>query len=278
MSNNTNAPTEWVTVPRVATEAMLDASDPGCHQGRAYLNTVKSRARQMRAHEWSRMIETAPPAPEAAPSHDAYVLQLLIAGGHVTSHQVEQARGIAARVCPATEAGARRPLTDEQMEQIASAVRPIAETGEPSWEHAVGRAVESAHGIGGPAQVEQPERKGVEWRPIETAPRDGSPIVGWCVHAADIYYEEAGNRLTDYGARVEGLSHVEDGAHVIAWEDAREESDGWEHPSYTIPGGWVLTNGDGETMANPTHWHPLPAPPTQAQPAPPAGINTTEGE
>jgi hypothetical protein len=93
------------------------------------------------------------------------------------------------------------------------------------------------------------------WQPIETAPKDGTPVLGLCVHSADPYYD--GDRLTDYGARCEGLSNVEDGPHVIAWELGQEMSEGWEYPSYWIPGGWFLT-ADTEKMANPTHWAPIP--------------------
>jgi hypothetical protein len=95
------------------------------------------------------------------------------------------------------------------------------------------------------------------WWPISSAPKDGTVILGYCVHTADPYF--AGERLTDYGARCEGLGHVEDGIHAILWESAREESDGWESPSYWIPAGWVH-NADCEQMANPTHWMPLPSP------------------
>jgi hypothetical protein len=96
----------------------------------------------------------------------------------------------------------------------------------------------------------------VAWQPIETAPKDGTEILAICRHEADPYHD--GDGLTAYGARCEGLGHVDDGMHVIAWEEAREESDGWESPSYWVPAGWVH-NANPELMANPTHWMPLPA-------------------
>lgn len=40
-----------------------------------------------------------------------------------------------------------RPLSDDDIEAIASHIRPITETGAPSWEHAIARAIERAHGI-----------------------------------------------------------------------------------------------------------------------------------
>lgn len=108
------------------------------------------------------------------------------------------------------------------------------------------------------------------WQPMETAPRDGTQVLGYCVHKADPYYD--GDRLTDYGARVDGLGHVEDGVHAICWEDARQESDGWESPSYTIPAGWVH-NADPEQMANPILWMPMPPVPASDVP-----VQSTGGE
>lgn len=107
-------------------------------------------------------------------------------------------------------------------------------------------------------------RSSMSWQPIDSAPKDGTAILGWCVHKADPYYDSESGCLTNYGARVEGLSHVEDGAHVLIWGEAYEVSDGWENPSFMMPAGWELSH-DCEVMANPTHWMPIPAPGTGEQ-------------
>ena len=40
-----------------------------------------------------------------------------------------------------------QPLSDDDIETVAMHIRPITETGAPSWEHAIARAIEKAHGI-----------------------------------------------------------------------------------------------------------------------------------
>lgn len=40
-----------------------------------------------------------------------------------------------------------KPLTDDDIEAIASSVPALSKTGEPTWEHAIARAIERAHGI-----------------------------------------------------------------------------------------------------------------------------------
>ncbi len=69
-----------------------------------------------------------------------------------------------------------------------------------------------------------------EWRPIESAPRDGTPLLAWCVHP-----------------------------HARHAEDPKE----WAAAVVTQ---WINHNGGGWTwngMAGSfTHWQPLPAPPT----------------
>jgi hypothetical protein len=100
------------------------------------------------------------------------------------------------------------------------------------------------------------------WLPIATAPRDGTPIVGWCVHAADPYYLDDGKRLTIYGGHTEELGHVTDGPHVVVWGGAFDST--WEEPVARMPDWWFQYGSSFEVTANPTHWLPLPAPPVSA--------------
>lgn len=73
-----------------------------------------------------------------------------------------------------------------------------------------------------------------EWQPIDTAPKDGSLILTWGPH------------------------HV----GVARWLDyAREPY--LPDPSYRWA-GWI-DNYDGEDIPEPTHWLPLPAPPTMME-------------
>ena len=66
----------------------------------------------------------------------------------------------------------------------------------------------------------------MEWQPIDTAPKDGTRILGWCETSADICYRE--NKF--------GVGDV------------------WMTDSCADFGGY-------ET---PTHWMPLPPPPDNA--------------
>jgi hypothetical protein len=99
----------------------------------------------------------------------------------------------------------------------------------------------------------------VTWQPIATAPKDGMPILGWCVHEADPYWE--GDRLTLYGAHTEGLSNVEDGPHVVVWGGGFDDRSYEEPNAAWLPDWWFRYGSEFEQTANPTYWMPIPWPP-----------------
>ena len=94
------------------------------------------------------------------------------------------------------------------------------------------------------------------WQPMETAPKDGTLILGLGVHEADPYVMADG-RLTIYGAQVEGLSRVPDGIHVLEWGGEYTETDEYNVP-FTIPPWWFRSGSEFEEVANPVAWMPIP--------------------
>jgi hypothetical protein len=78
---------------------------------------------------------------------DTYVLQLLLAAGHVTEAQVGQARAIAAHTPGAPAAAERKPLTDEQVDEGRIAWLHGPAGVHPSAFVAGARFAERAHGI-----------------------------------------------------------------------------------------------------------------------------------
>lgn len=99
------------------------------------------------------------------------------------------------------------------------------------------------------------------WHSMESAPKDGSPILAWCDHEADhfIQDEETGY-LTTYTAHSEGYGqHAQDGYQVVAWGGEYRDKGTWEEPqNIYIPDWWFVHGSDWEIPANPICWAPLP--------------------
>lgn len=149
------------------------------------------------------------------------------------------------------------PLTDEQLDIIdcpnARRAREAAER--VNWEAGMamrdGEMQDIVHG-----------RDNVMWQPIETAPKDGKPILGWCNHLADPYFADDSKRtLTVYASHCEGWSHVDDGANIIQWGGEDSDYDEYRNISIHISAFWYRYGSCFEEVANPTHWMPLPEPP-----------------
>jgi hypothetical protein len=78
-----------------------------------------------------------------------------------------------------------------------------------------------------------------EWRPIETAPRDGTRIVTFGFV----------NSTSEYGP-VQSSAQV---PHIMRWRSYPENNGG----------DWVSASFSSSVSQHPTHWTPLPAPPVE---------------
>jgi hypothetical protein len=92
-------------------------------------------------------------------------------------------------------------------------------------------------------------------RPISEAPA-GLKLVAWCDHEADPYQDpHDDNRLTTYGAHVEGMSHAKDGWNVVEWLPGQFYGNAMAgEPEYYMEAWWFVHGTDGEVAANPIGW------------------------
>lgn len=81
----------------------------------------------------------------------------------------------------------------------------------------------------------------MEWQPIETCPKDGSPFLIW-VHAET------------HGETDDGLQFVADNSYAdLGW---------WLTGTDPMPYGYVdFASQNTHNVDEPTHWMPLPQPP-----------------
>lgn len=80
-----------------------------------------------------------------------------------------------------------------------------------------------------------------DWQPIETAPRDGTDILGYSTEEDDDLNPQ--------------IIKWKDGGWVISWDHTHMT--GMKY--YNLPDGRIIYTGHGQL---PTHWMPLPEPPS----------------
>jgi hypothetical protein len=93
---------------------------------------------------------------------------------------------------------------------------------------------------------------------ITNAPKDGRPILAFCVHeAAPCYANKEKAVLTTYTALAES-GHCSDGWRIVAWSDSPPDID--DEPP--LPAWWFALNRDGDiddhAPAYPLFWVELP--------------------
>lgn len=110
------------------------------------------------------------------------------------------------------------------------------------------------------AADELPQFPPSPWQPIDSAPTDGTEILVWHNRA---HRDNQDDGPSDFEIHSDAVGSVdEDGIYIASYCDSYQDSDGWECPSYTVPGGWFTArNGEHDLAVNPTHWMPLPSPP-----------------
>lgn len=87
--------------------------------------------------------------------------------------------------------------------------------------------------------------KGSAWQPIETAPKDGSAVLGFGLHSGPQPDAQRGVKAGDYWWA------------IMLWDVWRNpDAGGWGEKSL-----WVFAKDGKPTWSHPSHWMPLPDPP-----------------
>lgn len=85
------------------------------------------------------------------------------------------------------------------------------------------------------------------WQPIETAPKDGTPILGYCPGLSN-------NR--------EYCQPLKSDFHVVAWGTDMRRDGGWIGDIIYEERDYYGYNSAYLSGVNPTHWMPLPKEPS----------------
>ncbi|MBU2788611.1 hypothetical protein HFQ13_10455 [Acidithiobacillus sp. VAN18-1] len=96
---------------------------------------------------------------------------------------------------------------------------------------------------------------------MDSAPKDGTPILAYCVHESETQIDDSGE-YTTYGAHVNEFTPVPDGFHVLVW-GGEYDSDDSDYEDFDldnhfhVPNWWFRHGSDFEEVAAPVAWKPI---------------------